>query len=85
MSLVWRKATHRKWSAEKAARRIRSDVERPDFFSHMLKNNNGEKNNKEGMSEDEMGEAASILIIAGSENVSKAFLCFLIIHLVGHS
>ena len=85
MSMVRSRATHSKRSAEKAARRIRSGLERSDFFSYMLKNN-GNQSGKEEMTEDEMKEAASILIIAGSETPSlPAFSRVMRIHSLTHS
>jgi cytochrome P450 len=57
---------HRKMSAEKAKRRMEMDTDRPDFMSYIMRNNNTEK----GMTDEEIQENASILIVAGSEIVS---------------
>lgn len=59
-------AAHRKYSADKADRRMQLQTDRPDFMSYILKHNETEK----GMSPAEIREGASVFILAGSETVS---------------
>lgn len=62
-------ADNRALAADKAQRRMDSDVERPDFMSYILKNNDTEK----GMTPEEIRANAVILIIAGSETVRTSW------------
>lgn len=56
--------SHNKWSSDRAQERLKMGTERQDFMSYILRHS-GEK----GMSNDELNEAAAILILAGSETV----------------
>ncbi|QSZ32535.1 hypothetical protein DSL72_002113 [Monilinia vaccinii-corymbosi] len=58
---------HWKLSQEKAYRRIDTPRDKPDFVSYILKYNDTEK----GMSREEIGANASILILAGSETTAS--------------
>lgn len=62
-----RAADHRKFSADKADRRMKLQTDRPDFMSYILKHNETEK----GMTPAEIREGASVFILAGSETVSS--------------
>jgi cytochrome P450 len=63
-------ADHRKYSADKADRRMQLQTDRPDFMSYILKHNETEK----GMTLAEIREGASVFILAGSETVSLYIL-----------
>jgi len=65
-SMKQKRKDHFNWSAERAQSRVHMKTDRQDFFSYMLREK-GEK----GMSDDELSEAAGILIMAGSETVSN--------------
>lgn len=56
---------HRKLAAAKVERRLNSVEDKPDFMSFILKHNDTDK----GMTQNEIRENASVLIIAGSETV----------------
>lgn len=56
---------HKQLAREKAYRRLDTPRDKPDFMSYILKHNETEK----GMTREEIGNNASILIIAGSETV----------------
>ncbi|KAF5868705.1 putative toxin biosynthesis cytochrome p450 protein [Botrytis fragariae] len=58
---------HRQLGREKANRRLDTPRDKPDFTSYILKHNDTEK----GMTREEIGENASILIIAGSETTAS--------------
>lgn len=59
------RTNHAKWSAEKAQARVQMNTDRQDFMSYLLKGDD-----KNGLTKDEINEAATILILAGSETVS---------------
>ena len=56
---------HEQLSKEKAYRRLDTPRDKPDFMSYIIKHNDTEK----GMTREEIGANASILISAGSETV----------------
>ncbi|KAF7922877.1 uncharacterized protein EAE97_011041 [Botrytis byssoidea] len=61
--LLGKYAHHDKLAREKAYRRLDAPRDIPDFMSYIIKHNDTDK----GMTREEIGENASILIIAGSE------------------
>ncbi|KAI9651354.1 hypothetical protein NHQ30_001395 [Ciborinia camelliae] len=66
---------HKQLSREKANRRMDTPRDKPDFMNYILKHNETEK----GMTREEIGENASVLIIAGSETVFISNQCFFVI------
>jgi cytochrome P450 len=65
-SLVKNQMDHLKLSFEKAQKRLETgDTEREDFMSYILR-----FNDEKGMTPDEIGENANILILAGSETTA---------------
>lgn len=56
---------HQQLARDKANRRLDTPRDKPDFTSYILKHNETEK----GMTREEIGENASVLILAGSETV----------------
>ncbi|KAM3076809.1 hypothetical protein ACMFMG_003723 [Clarireedia jacksonii] len=58
---------HKALAAEKAERRMAKHTDRPDFMAYIMKHNETEK----GMTEGEIKENASILIVAGSETTAS--------------
>ncbi|KAA8564239.1 hypothetical protein EYC84_011185 [Monilinia fructicola] len=58
---------HKQLAREKAYRRLDTPRDKPDFMSYILKHNETEK----GMTREEIGNNASILIIAGSETTAS--------------
>lgn len=60
------RTNHAKWSAEKAQARVQMNTDRQDFMSYLLRGDD-----KSGLTKDEINEAATILILAGSETVGS--------------
>ena len=72
-SVTHARKEHEALSAEKVMRRINTKTTRPDFFSYILKKNEGGKE-AGGMTQDEIKSTAATLIAAGSETTA-ALLC----------
>ncbi|TEY39982.1 hypothetical protein BOTCAL_0444g00040 [Botryotinia calthae] len=68
---------HEQLAKEKAYRRLDTPRDKPDFMSYIIKHNDTEK----GMTREEIGANASILIIAGSETTASllnGLTCYLL-------